>query len=136
MFHEPFSLEQDVVIDPESKVEGEALIAELNATIERKDAAKVKAREAVEADAADDGRGDSVVVDGCKILWRSEVDIPTYSQHSPSKEERVAVEKEVNRRPAGVPKRYWDQRYRLFSRFHRGIQLDEESWYSVRECCR
>jgi hypothetical protein len=26
---------------------------------------------------------------------------------------------------------YWAQRYRLFSRYDEGIQLDEESWYSV-----
>ncbi|KAL6062125.1 Trimethylguanosine synthase, variant 2 [Balamuthia mandrillaris] len=26
---------------------------------------------------------------------------------------------------------YWAQRYRLFSRFDQGIQLDKESWYSV-----
>lgn len=27
--------------------------------------------------------------------------------------------------------KYWAQRYRLFSKFDRGIQLDEESWFSV-----
>lgn len=27
--------------------------------------------------------------------------------------------------------KYWNQRYRLFSRFDQGIELDEESWYSV-----
>ncbi|KAI1284883.1 Trimethylguanosine synthase [Halotydeus destructor] len=27
--------------------------------------------------------------------------------------------------------KYWCQRYRLFSRFNQGIELDEESWYSV-----
>lgn len=27
--------------------------------------------------------------------------------------------------------KYWAQRYRLFSRFDEGIQLDRESWYSV-----
>jgi len=27
--------------------------------------------------------------------------------------------------------KYWAQRYRLFSKYDRGIQLDEESWYSV-----
>ncbi|XP_045479805.1 trimethylguanosine synthase-like [Harmonia axyridis] len=28
-------------------------------------------------------------------------------------------------------KRYWHKRFQLFSRFNHGIQLDEESWYSV-----
>lgn len=27
--------------------------------------------------------------------------------------------------------KYWSQRYRLFSRFDQGIQLDQESWFSV-----
>ncbi|TPX55736.1 hypothetical protein PhCBS80983_g05066 [Powellomyces hirtus] len=33
-----------------------------------------------------------------------------------------------------IPKRlrkYWDQRYNLFSRFDEGVMLDEESWFSV-----
>ncbi|CAN8001747.1 unnamed protein product [Ixodes hexagonus] len=28
-------------------------------------------------------------------------------------------------------KKYWAQRYRLFSKFDKGIELDEESWFSV-----
>lgn len=28
-------------------------------------------------------------------------------------------------------RKYWDQRYRLFSKFDEGIKLDEESWYSI-----
>ena len=27
--------------------------------------------------------------------------------------------------------KYWDQRYRLFTRYDYGIQLDDESWFSV-----
>ena len=27
--------------------------------------------------------------------------------------------------------KYWDQRYRLLSKFDDGVQLDEESWFSV-----
>jgi hypothetical protein len=33
--------------------------------------------------------------------------------------------------PTGVHLKYWDQRYRLLSRFDKGIQLDDESWYSI-----
>jgi trimethylguanosine synthase len=35
--------------------------------------------------------------------------------------------------PRNNPKldKYWNQRRRLFSRFDKGIQLDEEGWYSV-----
>lgn len=29
-------------------------------------------------------------------------------------------------------KKYYDQRYRLFSKFDLGILLDKESWFSVR----
>ena len=32
--------------------------------------------------------------------------------------------------PAGMEK-YWDQRYRLFSLYDKGIQMDTEGWYSV-----
>lgn len=32
---------------------------------------------------------------------------------------------------AGIPFKYWAQRYRYFSRFDDGIALDAESWYSV-----
>lgn len=30
-----------------------------------------------------------------------------------------------------VHAKYWDQRYRLFSKFDEGVELDQESWYSV-----
>jgi hypothetical protein len=30
-----------------------------------------------------------------------------------------------------VHSKYWDQRYRLFSLFDRGVDMDSESWYSV-----
>lgn len=33
--------------------------------------------------------------------------------------------------PAGIHLKYWDQRYRLLSRFDRGVKLDAESWYSI-----
>ena len=36
-----------------------------------------------------------------------------------------------NARPDYVPTKYWNQRYNIFSRFDEGIQMDEESWYSV-----
>lgn len=34
-----------------------------------------------------------------------------------------------------VHDKYWDQRYRLFSRFDAGVQVDAESWYSVTPEC-
>lgn len=34
-------------------------------------------------------------------------------------------------KPDDVHEKYWDQRYRIFSRFDHGILLDAESWYSV-----
>lgn len=30
-----------------------------------------------------------------------------------------------------VPKKYWGQRYRYFSRFDEGVRMDKEGWYSV-----
>jgi hypothetical protein len=33
--------------------------------------------------------------------------------------------------PEGVQDKYWDQRYRLLSRFDQGVVLDDESWYSI-----
>lgn len=33
--------------------------------------------------------------------------------------------------PDDVHPKYWDQRYRLFHRFDRGVELDPESWYSI-----
>mmetsp|Transcript_24898 Transcript_24898/g.41494 ORF Transcript_24898/g.41494 Transcript_24898/m.41494 type:complete len:648 (-) Transcript_24898:113-2056(-) len=33
--------------------------------------------------------------------------------------------------PDDVHGKYWDQRYRLLSRYDRGIRLDSESWYSI-----
>jgi trimethylguanosine synthase len=32
-----------------------------------------------------------------------------------------------------VHSKFWDQRYRLFSRYDKGILMDEEGWYSVRD---
>jgi len=34
-------------------------------------------------------------------------------------------------RPNDVHEKYWDQRYRLLSKFDNGIQLDSESWFSI-----
>lgn len=33
--------------------------------------------------------------------------------------------------PPNIHLKYWDQRYRLLSRFDRGVKLDAESWYSI-----
>ena len=33
--------------------------------------------------------------------------------------------------PEGVHLKYWDQRYRILSRFDKGVRLDAESWYSI-----
>ena len=37
--------------------------------------------------------------------------------------------------PLGVEEKYWDQRYRLFSLYDRGVQMDSESWFSVTPEC-
>ncbi len=53
---------------------------------------------------------------------------------SPSKKQHQATRRTKNAPPADLSKdlhKYWYQRYRLFSRFDRGIRLDDESWYSV-----
>lgn len=34
-------------------------------------------------------------------------------------------------KPDDVHEKYWDQRYRLLSRYDEGIQLDAESWFSI-----
>lgn len=39
--------------------------------------------------------------------------------------------KNNNKRRRKVKSKYWNQRYRLFSLFDKGISLDQESWYSV-----
>eukprot|EP00042_Codosiga_hollandica_P046907 m.501413 g.501413 ORF g.501413 m.501413 type:complete len:886 (-) comp57329_c0_seq88:156-2813(-) len=43
----------------------------------------------------------------------------------------VAADASITSSSASRQHKYWLQRYRLFSRFDQGIQLDEESWYSV-----
>lgn len=53
------------------------------------------------------------------------VKVSTSSQFTPSELMNDAA------KPEGVPEKYWRQRYTYFSRFDEGIQLDEESWYSV-----
>ncbi len=53
---------------------------------------------------------------------------------SPSKKQHQTTCRTKNTPPADLSKdlhKYWYQRYRLFSRFDRGIRLDDESWYSV-----
>lgn len=37
----------------------------------------------------------------------------------------------LQNKPENIDEKYWDQRYRIFSRFDLGIKLDEESWYSA-----
>lgn len=42
---------------------------------------------------------------------------------------------DINKKPDFVPLKYWNQRYCIFSKYDEGIQLDEESWYSVTHEC-
>jgi predicted RNA methylase len=58
----------------------------------------------------------------------------------PVSEESLAyVHELVNNEPYDLPipeefvglEKYWDQRFRLCSKFDKGIQLDRESWYSI-----
>lgn len=81
--------------------------------------------------AAGTERGFGVLVNGNKVLYRSEVELPHLSPYAPSQKEMTGGTSNSNRRPADVPKKYWAQRFELFSRFNQGIRLDEESWYSV-----
>lgn len=37
----------------------------------------------------------------------------------------------TGKKPAFVPQHHWDYRYSLFTKYDNGIQMDEESWYSV-----
>jgi hypothetical protein len=37
----------------------------------------------------------------------------------------------VDEPPEGVMEKYWDQRYRLMSKYDHGVRLDAESWYSI-----
>jgi trimethylguanosine synthase len=37
----------------------------------------------------------------------------------------------LREKPPNVPLKYWNQRYNIFSQYDAGVQLDEESWYSV-----
>jgi hypothetical protein len=59
------------------------------------------------------------------------VDIP--ESYFDEIENHFAFERVDAHPPAGldIPLKYWDQRYRLFSKFDLGIHLDKESWYSV-----
>lgn len=72
-----------------------------------------------------------------------EVDRQHQLQHIPS-EDTEFVYNEINKfvraqmvvgKPAEVHEKYWDQRYRIFTRFDHGIQLDPESWYSATYEC-
>lgn len=47
------------------------------------------------------------------------------------KEDGEAEEEDDPKPSADIPDKYWDQRYRFFSRFDHGIELDLEGWYSV-----
>lgn len=44
---------------------------------------------------------------------------------------KLPLSNDLEKKPKYVPVKYWNQRYRIFSKFDEGIQLDEESWYSV-----
>lgn len=46
------------------------------------------------------------------------------------KDKKMATETKMHHLPAPHPK-YWGQRYKLFSKFDSGVQMDDEGWYSV-----
>jgi trimethylguanosine synthase len=47
------------------------------------------------------------------------------------KRRRTSQQSQKGRKSGDSLNKYWYQRYQLFSRFDEGIELDEESWYSV-----
>ncbi|XP_044280017.1 trimethylguanosine synthase isoform X1 [Varanus komodoensis] len=75
------------------------------------------------------------------------LDIPDYLQmetegevNATGKKKKKRLQKKKNRSVRSLPPeiasdpelaKYWAQRYRLFSRFDEGIQLDREGWFSV-----
>mmetsp|Transcript_11360 Transcript_11360/g.22202 ORF Transcript_11360/g.22202 Transcript_11360/m.22202 type:complete len:480 (+) Transcript_11360:63-1502(+) len=61
-------------------------------------------------------------------LFKTSVNLPRYSSFAPQVTNIGVGEYDPS---SGVPRKYFAQRYRLFSRFDDGVQLDEESWYSV-----
>lgn len=48
---------------------------------------------------------------------------------------KTTFRSDIKKKPDYVPLKYWNQRYSIFSKYDEGIQLDEESWYSVTHEC-
>ncbi|GBG26279.1 Trimethylguanosine synthase [Hondaea fermentalgiana] len=61
-------------------------------------------------------------------LYQTQVALPRYSAFAPGVTNMGAGDFHPD---SGVPRKYFAQRYRLFSRFDEGIKMDQESWYSV-----
>lgn len=57
------------------------------------------------------------------VVSSLDVSIPVAKKNKKRKNRRIAKSNDLNK--------YWLQRYRLFSKFDEGIELDDESWYSV-----
>ncbi|XP_005105527.1 uncharacterized protein LOC101862205 [Aplysia californica] len=78
---------------------------------------------------------------GVRKAWRSADDIVTYETSVVLKgdEEKAHRSKQEFRRPPGLSpeeyrireNKYFSRRFELFSLYDKGIQLDDESWYSV-----
>lgn len=79
------------------------------------------------------GSGASSSEEQWEIAWRFHTVFHGGSSTPPPAAAEVGCDGEgvLVTRPDSTLDRYWRQRYRLFSRFDQGVQLDYESWYSV-----
>ncbi|KAK1386006.1 Trimethylguanosine synthase [Heracleum sosnowskyi] len=60
------------------------------------------------------------------------------NKRNPLKVKKLKIKKKAKEQSLGVTRlvrKYWRQRYDLFSRYDEGIELDEEGWYSVTPEC-
>lgn len=72
------------------------------------------------------------VVEGMQLLGSGKETVVVIVKSIPIELPKVSSFRlDIRNKPKYVPMKYWNQRYSIFSKFDSGIQLDEESWYSV-----
>lgn len=75
-----------------------------------------------------EGYGNVEVLPGC---WLRDTTDNTNITAQDSSEMNSKLDLQTKNPLENVHDKYWNQRYRYFSRFDEGIQMDEEAWYSV-----
>jgi trimethylguanosine synthase len=75
------------------------------------------------------------LIEGYQVIGNGKETVIATMSRTQVEFNKTTFRSDIKKKPDYVPLKYWNQRYSIFSKYDDGIQLDEESWYSVTHEC-